>query len=239
MCWLRVWSQVFLPVFLSLVLIQLLISFSDNRSSQIYNSRNNQDTNMSLEEVCAQKKTCQLCTENRKCIWCREERTCKKYCFPYAGCKFNSIFWGNCKVDMFGIMMLIIIGMLLLLFAWYCCVYSFYTSQNRLRKEEPNKPGGCLQRDRYSRSAIASISTPSPSVRLGALEKQHGLRLQTYGVGGGGAQKKSLHQTLVRPRGLLVLYPGRPPPTPRPVRAHAGATEKRSDTRPRRPSAFR
>ncbi|XP_012881459.1 PREDICTED: uncharacterized protein LOC105992908 [Dipodomys ordii] len=309
MCWLRVWSQVFLPVFLSLVLIQLLISFSDNRSFQIYSSRSNQDTNMSLEEVCAQKKTCQLCTENRKCIWCREERTCKKYCFPYAGCKFNSIFWGNCKVDMFGIMMLIIIGILLLLFAcsksvdygmsvtallgavqlacgrlevgpWSCRLNSIPDSfekllllnwkyswqmesegfalctvelaelgtvlgiQNRLRKEEPNQPGGCvycLQRDRYSRSAIASISTPSPSVRLGALEKQHGVCLLgcVCKLTEWGAQKKSLHRTLVRPRGLRALHPGRPPPTPRPVRAHAGAKEKRSDARPRRPSAFR
>ncbi|KAM4873800.1 PTTG1IP family member 2 [Thomomys bottae] len=132
MCWLRLWSQIFLPVFFSLVLIQLLISFSDNRSSQIYNSRDNKNTNMSLEEVCARKKTCQLCTEDRKCIWCSEERTCKKSCFPYAGCRFNSIFWRNCNVDMFGIMMLIIIGILLLLFIWYCCVCSFYMNQRQI-----------------------------------------------------------------------------------------------------------
>uniref|UniRef100_A0A8C6QXS2 PTTG1IP family member 2 n=1 Tax=Nannospalax galili TaxID=1026970 RepID=A0A8C6QXS2_NANGA len=31
------------------------------------------------------------------CIWCREEGICKKYCFPYANCQFNSIFWANCR----------------------------------------------------------------------------------------------------------------------------------------------
>ncbi|XP_069852535.1 PTTG1IP family member 2 [Dipodomys merriami] len=118
---------------------------------------------MSLEEVCAQKKTCQLCTENRKCIWCREERTCKKYCFPYAGCKFNSIFWGNCKVDMFGIMMLIIIGMLLLLFAWYCCVYSIYMNLIPIFMEEMEelllKTGTLLETKKIFQSEKEEVSS--------------------------------------------------------------------------------
>lgn len=39
MCWLRAWSQILLPVFLSLLLIQLLISFSEKGFSHISRHR--------------------------------------------------------------------------------------------------------------------------------------------------------------------------------------------------------
>lgn len=42
MCWLRAWGQILLPVFLSLFLIQLLISFSENHFSHISRQRGKQ-----------------------------------------------------------------------------------------------------------------------------------------------------------------------------------------------------
>uniref|UniRef100_A0A8C6HC73 Claudin 12 n=1 Tax=Mus spicilegus TaxID=10103 RepID=A0A8C6HC73_MUSSI len=78
---------------------------------------------------CAQKETCPVCTRDKRCIWCREEKVCKKYCFPYSDCKFNSIFWANCNVDLFGIVMLILIVILALAFLWYCLAYYFYMQQ--------------------------------------------------------------------------------------------------------------
>uniref|UniRef100_A0A8C6A3J8 PTTG1IP family member 2 n=1 Tax=Marmota marmota marmota TaxID=9994 RepID=A0A8C6A3J8_MARMA len=129
MCWPRTWGQIFLPVLLSLFLVQLLISFSDNGFSQMYRKRKT-ETKV-IEEACTQKNSCQLCTEDKKCIWCNEEKVCKKFCFPFAGCPFNSIFWSNCKVDMFGIVMLILTGILLIAFLWYCCAYYHFMHEYR------------------------------------------------------------------------------------------------------------
>ncbi|KAM8936547.1 LOW QUALITY PROTEIN: PTTG1IP family member 2 [Lycaon pictus] len=42
MCWLRAWSQILLPIFLSLFLIQLLINFSEDQFSQISRQRGKQ-----------------------------------------------------------------------------------------------------------------------------------------------------------------------------------------------------
>nr|XP_040147413.1 PTTG1IP family member 2 [Ictidomys tridecemlineatus] len=133
MCWPRTWGQIFLPVLLSLFLVQLLISFSDNGFSQMYRKRKEekQKRKTSIEEACTQKNSCQLCTEDKKCIWCNEEKVCKKFCFPFAGCPFNSIFWSNCKVDMFGIVMLILTGILLIAFLWYCCAYYHFIHEYR------------------------------------------------------------------------------------------------------------
>nr|XP_011729038.1 uncharacterized protein LOC105475473 isoform X3 [Macaca nemestrina] len=64
MCWLRAWGQILLPVFLSLFLIQLLISFSEN--GFFYSPRNNQKPRDKTEEECAVKKSCQLCTKDKK-----------------------------------------------------------------------------------------------------------------------------------------------------------------------------
>ncbi|XP_054351981.1 PTTG1IP family member 2 isoform X3 [Pongo pygmaeus] len=127
MCWLRAWGQILLPVFLSLFLIQLLISFSE--IGFIHSPRNNQKPRDGNEEECAVKKSCQLCTEDKKCVWCSEEKACKKYCFPYFECRFSSIYWLNCKVDMFGIMMLLLIAILITGFVWYCCAYHFYLQE--------------------------------------------------------------------------------------------------------------
>uniref|UniRef100_A0A287CSG3 PTTG1IP family member 2 n=1 Tax=Ictidomys tridecemlineatus TaxID=43179 RepID=A0A287CSG3_ICTTR len=113
MCWPRTWGQIFLPVLLSLFLVQL------KRKEE----KQKRKTSIEEGESCTQKNSCQLCTEDKKCIWCNEEKVCKKFCFPFAGCPFNSIFWSNCKVDMFGIVMLILTGILLIAFLWYCCAY--------------------------------------------------------------------------------------------------------------------
>ncbi|XP_008583558.1 PREDICTED: uncharacterized protein LOC103600968 [Galeopterus variegatus] len=129
MCWLRAWGQILLPVFLSVLLIQLLVSFSENGFSKIYSPRNTQKQKDSIEEACAEKKSCQLCIKDKKCIWCSEERACKKYCFPYFGCRFSSAYWSNCRVDMFGILMLVLIAMLVTALSWYCCAYYFYLQE--------------------------------------------------------------------------------------------------------------
>ncbi|NP_001374797.1 uncharacterized LOC118827801 precursor [Canis lupus familiaris] len=119
MCWLRAWSQILLPIFLSLFLIQLLINFSEDQFSQISRQRGKQRS-QSLDDACAAKKNCQLCTEDNKCFWCSEERACKKMCFPYFGCQFSSVFWLNCKVDMFGFLMLLLVIILIAVLIWYC-----------------------------------------------------------------------------------------------------------------------
>ncbi|XP_073754885.1 PTTG1IP family member 2 [Callorhinus ursinus] len=119
MRWLRAWGQILLPVFLSLFLIQLLISFSENHFSHISRQRGKQRSK-SLDDACAVKKNCQLCTEDKKCFWCSEEGACKKMCFPYFGCQFSSIYWSNCRVDMFGFLMLLLIIILIAVLIWYC-----------------------------------------------------------------------------------------------------------------------
>nr|XP_034374829.1 uncharacterized protein LOC117720464 [Arvicanthis niloticus] len=128
MCWLRGWSQILLPLFLSLALIQLIINFSDHKTKTHYHWKRKIEAKY-VEQECAQKQTCPLCTQDKRCIWCREERVCKKYCFPYSDCKFNSIFWANCNVDLFGLVMLILIVVLIIAFVWYCLVYYFYMQE--------------------------------------------------------------------------------------------------------------
>ncbi|XP_031235821.1 uncharacterized protein LOC116097458 [Mastomys coucha] len=125
MCWLRAWSQILLPVFLSVALIQLIISFSDYKTKTHHHWKRKIEAKY-VEKECAEKETCPLCTQDKRCIWCREEKVCKKFCFPYSDCKFNSIFWANCKVDLFGIVMLILIVILTIAFLWYCLAYYFY-----------------------------------------------------------------------------------------------------------------
>ncbi|XP_027247104.2 uncharacterized protein LOC113832826 [Cricetulus griseus] len=128
MCWPRAWSQILLPVFLSLALIQLFISFSDHKFTKTHRNWNRRSEQ--IERECAEKQTCPLCTKDRRCIWCREERLCKKYCFPYSDCKFNSMFWANCRVDLFGIMMLILVALLAIGFLWYCLAYYLYMEEH-------------------------------------------------------------------------------------------------------------
>ncbi|XP_051030560.1 PTTG1IP family member 2 [Phodopus roborovskii] len=129
MCWLRAWSQILLPVFLSLALIQLFISFSDHTFTKTHNHWKRQLEAKNVEMECAQKQNCSLCTKDKRCIWCLEEKVCKKYCFPYSDCKFNSIFWANCRVDLFGIMMLILVALLAVGFLWYCLAYYLYMQE--------------------------------------------------------------------------------------------------------------
>ncbi|XP_051007441.1 PTTG1IP family member 2 [Acomys russatus] len=129
MCWLRAWRQIFLPVFLSLALIQLINSFSDHKFTETHHHWRRKLEGKYVEKECAQKQTCPLCTQDKRCIWCREERVCKKYCFPYSDCSFNSIFWANCRVDMFGIMMLILVAILVIGFLSYCLSYYLYMQE--------------------------------------------------------------------------------------------------------------
>ncbi|XP_060230217.1 PTTG1IP family member 2 [Meriones unguiculatus] len=129
MCWLRGWSQILLPVFLSLALIQLITSFSDHKFSKTHSHGKWKLEARYVDRECAQKQTCPLCTKDKRCIWCREESVCKKYCFPYSDCKFNSIFWANCRVDMFGVVMLILVAILAVGFLWYCLAYYFYMQE--------------------------------------------------------------------------------------------------------------
>ncbi|KFO21184.1 hypothetical protein H920_17419 [Fukomys damarensis] len=51
MCWLRAWGQLFLPVFLSLFLFQLLINFSDDGFPHIFSQRNKQRIKSEIEEA--------------------------------------------------------------------------------------------------------------------------------------------------------------------------------------------
>ncbi|XP_037059319.1 uncharacterized protein Pttg1ip2 [Peromyscus leucopus] len=132
MCWWRVWGQILLPVFLSLALIQMFISFSDHKFTKTHHRWNLKLKTKHVETECAQKQTCPLCTQDKRCIWCREEKLCKKYCFPYSDCKFNSIFWANCRVDMFGIVMLILVVLLAVGFFWYCLAYYLYMQERQI-----------------------------------------------------------------------------------------------------------
>ncbi|XP_006503657.1 PTTG1IP family member 2 isoform X1 [Mus musculus] len=96
MCWLRAWSHILLPVFLSVALIQLIFNLSDHKTKTHHHWKRKIEAKY-VEKECAQKETCPVCTRDKRCIWCREEKVCKKYCFPYSDCKFNSIFWANCN----------------------------------------------------------------------------------------------------------------------------------------------
>ncbi|XP_032108982.1 uncharacterized protein PTTG1IP2 [Cebus imitator] len=177
MCWLRAWGQILLPIFLSLFLIQLLISFSEN--GFFYSPRNNQKPRDGTEEGCAIKKSCQLCTKDKKCIWCSEEKACKKYCFPYFGCRFSSVYWLNCKVDMFGIVMLLLIAILITALFWFCCAYQFYIqdlNRNRAyfyarREAGPvhnwNATGKCFHLfDGMSQTPSVTVCSLVPNIKI-------------------------------------------------------------------------
>nr|KAF6418710.1 hypothetical protein HJG63_008745 [Rousettus aegyptiacus] len=125
MCWLRSWSQILLPVFLSIFLIQLFISFSEHSYSQISRHKGKQRAN-SVDQGCALKKNCQLCTQDKNCIWCSEEKSCQKFCLTYFECRFSSVYWLNCKVDMFGFLMLLLIIILVIAFIWHCCIFHYH-----------------------------------------------------------------------------------------------------------------
>ncbi|KAF6301846.1 hypothetical protein mRhiFer1_008760 [Rhinolophus ferrumequinum] len=125
MYWLRTWGQILLPLFLSLVLFQLLMSFSENGISQIARHRSKLRTN-SVEDGCQLKRNCQLCIKDKKCFWCNERLVCKKFCFLNLGCQISSSFWLNCKVDMFGFLMLLLIAVLLIVFIWHCFIFHYY-----------------------------------------------------------------------------------------------------------------
>ncbi|XP_033276302.1 PTTG1IP family member 2 [Orcinus orca] len=129
MCRPQSWSQILLPVFFSLFLVQLFISFSENSFSQVSRHKNKHRPK-SMDDACTVWKNCQLCTENNKCFWCSEERACKKICFPYFGCHFSSIFWLNCHVDMFGFLMLLLIAVLIIVFICHCFIYQYYLQTN-------------------------------------------------------------------------------------------------------------
>ncbi|XP_036037761.1 uncharacterized protein LOC118580052 [Onychomys torridus] len=132
MCWRRVWGQILLPMLLSLALIQMFISFSDHKFTKPHHHWKPKLEAKYVERECAQKQTCPLCTQDKRCIWCREEKVCKKYCFPYSDCKFNSIFWANCRVDMFGIVMLILVVLLAVGFFWYCIAYHLHMQERQI-----------------------------------------------------------------------------------------------------------
>nr|XP_036875718.1 uncharacterized protein PTTG1IP2 [Manis javanica] len=129
MCWLCARGQILLPVFLSLFLIQLFISFSENHFSHISGHRGKQRPKSADDDACALKKNCQLCTENTKCFWCSEEMVCKKVCFLNFGHQISYIYWLNCRVDMFGFLMLLLIAILTTAFIWSCCFYHYYLQE--------------------------------------------------------------------------------------------------------------
>ncbi|XP_060040100.1 PTTG1IP family member 2, partial [Erinaceus europaeus] len=60
------------------------------------------------------------------CFWCSDEKSCNKYCFPYSECRVASIFWLNCRVDMFGILMIVLIILIVVGVTTYCCIYHHY-----------------------------------------------------------------------------------------------------------------
>ncbi|XP_073096102.1 PTTG1IP family member 2 [Manis javanica] len=167
MCWLCARGQILLPVFLSLFLIQLFISFSENHFSHISGHRGKQRpksadddgelcraqslgacpaqpppcfclpgffflVSFQIEPACALKKNCQLCTENTKCFWCSEEMVCKKVCFLNFGHQISYIYWLNCRVDMFGFLMLLLIAILTTAFIWSCCFYHYYLQETQV-----------------------------------------------------------------------------------------------------------
>ncbi|XP_036285850.1 PTTG1IP family member 2 [Pipistrellus kuhlii] len=129
MCWLRAWSQILLPVFLSLLLIQLLISFSEKGFSHISRHRGKHRQKSSDYEGCGLKKTCKLCIQDRNCVWCSGENICKPFCISHMGCHISSVLWLNCKVDMFGFLMLLLIVIIIIIFICYCCIFHYYLQE--------------------------------------------------------------------------------------------------------------
>ncbi|XP_071071614.1 PTTG1IP family member 2 [Dasypus novemcinctus] len=129
MCSLRAWSQILLPVFLSLSLIQLLINVSENGFSQTIRHRSNKSLNKTDKDACDVKKKCQLCVEDKRCFWCSEGNNCKNFCFPSFGCQLSSVYWLNCRVDMFGFLTLLLIAVLTIILICYCCIFCFYVQE--------------------------------------------------------------------------------------------------------------
>ncbi|XP_047610346.1 PTTG1IP family member 2 [Phacochoerus africanus] len=125
MCWPRSWSQILLSVFFSLLLIQLFISFSENSFSQISRHKNTRRLK-SVDDGCTVQKNCQMCTEDNSCFWCSQENTCKRICFPYFGCQLSSAFWLNCRIDLFGFLMLLLLIILIIAFICQYCLYLHY-----------------------------------------------------------------------------------------------------------------
>ncbi|XP_020958027.1 pituitary tumor-transforming gene 1 protein-interacting protein isoform X2 [Sus scrofa] len=75
---------------------------------------------------CTVQKNCQMCTEDNSCFWCSQENTCKRICFPYFGCQLSSAFWLNCRIDMFGFLMLLLLIILIIAFICQYCLYLHY-----------------------------------------------------------------------------------------------------------------
>ncbi|XP_058534141.1 PTTG1IP family member 2 [Ochotona princeps] len=140
MCWLRAWGQIFLPIFLSLFLIQLLSNVSDKGFPHFHSHRNWKEKQYSVEDACSQQKNCQSCTQDKKCVWCNEDRICKKYCFPHLHCRISAAYWTNCKIDVFGILMLALIAVLVVMLLWYCCAYHLYMQQRQAYLYGRNEP---------------------------------------------------------------------------------------------------
>nr|XP_058929962.1 PTTG1IP family member 2 [Kogia breviceps] len=128
------WSQFLLPVFFSLFLVQLFISFSENSFSQVSRHKNkhrpksvDDGSTHSIFPIPTFKKMLLLINAtNPQCFWCSEERACRKICFPYFGCHFSSIFWLNCHIDIFGFLMLLLIAILIIVFICQCFIYQYY-----------------------------------------------------------------------------------------------------------------
>ncbi|KAF5927833.1 hypothetical protein HPG69_000739, partial [Diceros bicornis minor] len=63
------------------------------------------------------------------CFWCNEDKACKKFCFPYFRCRLTSAYWLNCRVDLFGFLMLLLIAILIIALIWSCCIYHYYLQE--------------------------------------------------------------------------------------------------------------
>ncbi|XP_077019357.1 PTTG1IP family member 2 isoform X2 [Tamandua tetradactyla] len=86
------------------------------------------------QKECAEKKKCNSCIEDRGCFWCSGENTCKTFCFR-SRCQLSSLFWLNCRVDMFGVLMLLLIAVLVIAFICYCLIFSCYMHEIAGRPE--------------------------------------------------------------------------------------------------------
>ncbi|XP_052495012.1 PTTG1IP family member 2 [Budorcas taxicolor] len=131
MCWLRSWSQILLPVFISLFLIQLFISFSENSFSQISRYKDKQRPK-TMNDECTAADNCQSCINRKKCFWCSKEKACKKICFPNSECPVSCSFWLNCQVDMFGFLMLLLLVIMVIAFICQFCIYQYYLQRTRV-----------------------------------------------------------------------------------------------------------
>ncbi|XP_054979147.1 PTTG1IP family member 2 [Sorex araneus] len=64
-----------------------------------------------------------------QCFWCSEEKSCEKFSFPFFDCGLSSIFWLNCRVDMFGFLMILLIIIILITITWCCCATHYLVQQ--------------------------------------------------------------------------------------------------------------